>query len=243
MARVSDGIERDREAGTDREQKIAGIRERGERRLVKHLFVEDPENFAARPPGQADRQADPGAALPCLSRPGCQAAAHGGEDREHEQAVIRERLGDRITAPLPDQRSGERKTDGDSADPHPRCSRHRLTLATNWRRRNPCSKLSVTFAYLLSARPLCSRSCANPCEGVLPKLTAVLDVNCSIKCQQTLSGVDQGSLATSSSTPTRGPVKNGVSSRTCRRASVARKSRIRSTMRCSSGASNARIHS
>ena len=31
----------------------------------------------------------------------------------------------------------------------------------------------------------------------------------------------QGSLATSSSTPTRGPVKNGVSSRTCRRASVA----------------------
>ena len=54
---------------------------------------------------------------------------------------------------------------------------------------------------------------------------------------------DQGRRATSSSTATRGPVKNGVSSRTCRRASVARRSRIRSTMRCSSGASKARIHS
>ena len=52
-----------------------------------------------------------------------------------------------------------------------------------------------------------------------------------------------GSLLTNSSTPTRGPVKNGVSSRVCRRASVARRSRIRSTMRCNSGASNARIHS
>src|SRR6478752_10451383 len=52
-----------------------------------------------------------------------------------------------------------------------------------------------------------------------------------------------GSLLTNSSTPTRGPVKNGVSSRVWRRASVARRSRIRSTMRCNSGASKARIHS
>src|ERR1700676_1543587 len=52
-----------------------------------------------------------------------------------------------------------------------------------------------------------------------------------------------GSLLTNSSGLTRGPVKNGVSSRVCRRASVARRSRIRSTMRCNSGASNARIPS
>ena len=52
-----------------------------------------------------------------------------------------------------------------------------------------------------------------------------------------------GSAFTSCSTGTRGPVKNGVSSRVCRRASVARSSRIRSTMRSSSGASKARIHS
>src|SRR6266581_866139 len=36
---------------------------------------------------------------------------------------------------------------------------------------------------------------------------------------------------------------DGTSSRTCRRARDARRSRIRSTMRCSSSASNARIHS
>ncbi len=54
---------------------------------------------------------------------------------------------------------------------------------------------------------------------------------------------DQGSELTSCSTLTRGPVKNGVSSRTCMRASVARRSRMRSTMRSSFGASNARIHS
>ena len=41
-------------------------------------------------------------------------------------------------------------------------------------------------------------------------------------CLPTTDGFEQrsGQLATSSSTPTRGPVKNGVSSRTCRRASV-----------------------
>lgn len=52
-----------------------------------------------------------------------------------------------------------------------------------------------------------------------------------------------GSECTNCSTGTRGPVKNGVSARVWRRASVARSSRIRSTMRSSSGASNARIHS
>ena len=41
----------------------------------------------------------------------------------------------------------------------------------------------------------------------------------------------------------RGPVKNGISSRTCRRALAPRRCRIRSTIRCSSSASNARIHS
>lgn len=53
----------------------------------------------------------------------------------------------------------------------------------------------------------------------------------------------QGRAAMRFSISTRGPVKNGISSRTCSRASVARRSRIRSTMRCSSGASKARIHS
>ena len=52
-----------------------------------------------------------------------------------------------------------------------------------------------------------------------------------------------GSSATSRSTETRGPAKKGSSSRTCLRASAARSSRIRSTIRCISGASNARIHS
>ncbi|GFP47050.1 hypothetical protein LAUMK7_02400 [Mycobacterium kansasii] len=56
-------------------------------------------------------------------------------------------------------------------------------------------------------------------------------------------GLGHGSDPTSCSTGTRGPLKNGVSARVCRRASVARSSRIRSTMRCNSGASNARIHS
>ncbi len=52
-----------------------------------------------------------------------------------------------------------------------------------------------------------------------------------------------GSEFTSCSTGTRGPVKNGVSARVCRRASVARNSRIRSTMRSNPGASKARSHS
>lgn len=52
-----------------------------------------------------------------------------------------------------------------------------------------------------------------------------------------------GNAVTNCSTDTRGPVKNGVSSRTWRRASVALRSRIRSTMRCNSGASKASSHS
>jgi uncharacterized protein with GYD domain len=52
-----------------------------------------------------------------------------------------------------------------------------------------------------------------------------------------------GRAATSSSTGLRRPVKNGISTLVCRRARAPRRWRMRSTMRCSSSASKASIHS
>jgi hypothetical protein len=57
------------------------------------------------------------------------------------------------------------------------------------------------------------------------------------------AGPVQASPATSSASGLRRPVKKGTSSRTCLRASEPRRWRMRSTMRCSSSASKARIHS
>ena len=149
----------------------------------------------------------------------------------------------RAATPLRDQRSGERDAYGDSANPHPRCFRHRAKLATIAPYRNHPQQTRVIFADLCGFAPFRTGSSTDTAACVLPKLTTTMDT-----CRSAYSSANgqrhcQGSLATSSSTAMRGPVKNGVSSRTWRRASVARRSRIRSTMRCSSCASNARIHS
>jgi hypothetical protein len=159
MTRIPDGEQHHRQAGGDGEQQIAGIGEGRERGLMQHPLVEHPERLAAGPPAHTDGQTDPGASLAPLGRNGGQRAAPGRENGEHEQAVIGDGFGDGIAAPLPDQNPSERNTRGNSADPHPPCSRHSATLATNCRGRNPCSKHSPEFADSLLLGILRSRSC------------------------------------------------------------------------------------
>ena len=106
-------------------------------------------------------------------------------------------------------------------------------------------KLRALAARIVSAEEEHHRGAPTASEGargrgkpsVPPRLTGVAVALAAAAARA------QGRAATRSATVTSGPVKNGTSSRTCIRALDARSSRIRSTMRCSSSASNASTHS
>jgi len=180
-----------------------------------------------------------GQVLPVLPTAGVGRVRAGdeGEDSAVTVGVEALELGSEVGVPVP-VAPVDREVDPAGAELRPEGARERAVLAVD--RADPVER-EVVVRDLLEALPRDPAAAGDVLEErhhVVRRLGSAEGDE-----QEGIVGARHRSTSTAPSTSTRRPVWKGISSRTCRRACVCRRSRMRSTRSCRSSASSARIHS
>ena len=145
------------------------------------------------PSRSADGHGYPGFSLSALRRTGLPVRSSRRRMMANAmQTDLRDVACHRLATPLRDQRSGERDAYGDSANPHPRCFRHRAKLATIAPYRNHPQQTRIIFADLCGFAPFRTGSSTDTAACVLPKLTTTMDTSRSAIRQQMATPLIRG---------------------------------------------------